>query len=89
MVSKASSQVPLFAMPIHYNIRLKTYIPFKSGVDYGDRNFTFDGLVDIIVRIDRSTNRVILHSVDLHIQSLRVFDDVGGKMESSFSINNT
>ncbi|CAJ0929496.1 unnamed protein product, partial [Mesorhabditis belari] len=70
-------QVPRENVPKHYEINLKVFLPYRPGVDYGKRNFTFDGFVKIIFRCETPNRKILLHSARQLGFRVQLFDDLG------------
>lgn len=55
-------------------------------MDFGIRNFTFDGSVNMSLIAKKSTNRIILHSKGLNIESITLFDEFGLRIPLVFGL---
>uniref|UniRef100_A0A915NTH6 Aminopeptidase n=1 Tax=Meloidogyne floridensis TaxID=298350 RepID=A0A915NTH6_9BILA len=60
-------RLPTDVIPIHYELHFKIYLPYKNGIDYGERNFTFDGNLRLHLLCRQTTNVLLLHSKSLEI----------------------
>jgi hypothetical protein len=54
-------------VPVHYDLHLKVFLPYRRGVNFGERNFTVDGILRLQLLCRQSTNVLLLHARALRI----------------------
>ncbi|MFH4973546.1 hypothetical protein AB6A40_000255 [Gnathostoma spinigerum] len=70
-------RLPTEIVPYHYDVNLKVYLPYQPYLDYGNQNYTLDGIVQIFVCCEKSTRQIVLNARSLifDIMEVRVFDE--------------
>ena len=54
-------------MPVHYELHLKVYWPYRKGIDFGERNWTVDGNLRLHLLCRQATNVLLLHAKGLNV----------------------
>ncbi|CAD5111686.1 DgyrCDS971 [Dimorphilus gyrociliatus] len=75
IIPSVSRRLPENIQPIHYDLQIDARLS----------DWTFNGLVTILVKVKKSTNRIILHSVNQTIKSVAVT----GHKEATFTVDQT
>ncbi|CAJ0582073.1 unnamed protein product, partial [Mesorhabditis spiculigera] len=68
-------QVPRDNIPTRYDLYFKFFLPYRPGVDFGRRNFTFDGFAKITFRCERPNQKILFHSIRQGNFLIQVFDE--------------
>uniref|UniRef100_A0A0C9QRU9 Aminopeptidase N n=1 Tax=Fopius arisanus TaxID=64838 RepID=A0A0C9QRU9_9HYME len=66
-------RLPTTVVPVNYNLSITPY--------FEERNFTFDGDVQIAVNIDHSTSIIVLHTNGLNVSDVRVYSNTSEILE--------
>ncbi|KAK5973869.1 Peptidase M1 domain containing protein, partial [Trichostrongylus colubriformis] len=67
----SSLRLPDHVRPLTYNLKMKVYLPSYPDVP-PEKELTFDGEVDILVRVLAPTNMIILHMLNFTIRNAHV-----------------
>lgn len=60
-----TERLPTDIIPVIYNVKLRIYLPFNQQQNYGARNFTFDGSLELKILCQQTTNSFILNAKNL------------------------
>ncbi|TKR86692.1 hypothetical protein L596_011231 [Steinernema carpocapsae] len=71
-------RLPTNNIPIHYDVTIKVFLPYKEGLSYGDLNNTIKGNAKIRLRCQKENSVIVFHVKNLivHHDSVRIFDAV-------------
>ena len=72
--------------PIIYEVTFKAYYDYASRVSSPEKDGKFEGLISIVFKCVRSTNKIVLHSVGLDIAVSKLVSNADSTL--NFTSNN-
>lgn len=63
--SKPYFRLPTTIHPLHYNLKLQLFLPYREGLNFNERNFSIHANVAIRIICMRTTDRIILNAKNL------------------------
>ncbi|KAM3717958.1 Aminopeptidase [Dirofilaria immitis] len=62
IISKSYFRLPNIIHPLHYNLKLQLFLPYREEINFNEQNFTIHADVAIHIACFHATNRIILNA---------------------------